>query len=72
MGLGFGITGNESFDWFIVQSRENVEKVLDLFSKSGEKYINNILIHLKLDSRDFTDSDWKIISQYLGDEEDDW
>lgn len=59
------ITGNQPLDYFIMESNEKLEKVMNLFSQSSEKYINNLLIHLNLDSRDFTDSDWKIIEQYI-------
>lgn len=65
MGLGFGITGNEAFDWFIAESAQKRDEVMNLFNKSQEKYINNILISLNLDRQDFTDLDWNYISQYI-------
>lgn len=66
------ITGNQPLDYFIMQSAENRDEVMKAFNQSSERYINNILIDYKLDSKDFTDADWKIISQYLGDERYGW
>ena len=65
MGLGFKITGNQALDFFIMQSAENRDKVIESLSQSDKKYINDILMDYRLDSRDFTDEDWKIVSQYL-------
>jgi len=72
MGLGFNITGNPVFDLFIVQSAENRDRVLNELARSGEKFINGILYDYKLTKADFTGDDWRVISQYLGDEEDGW
>lgn len=72
MGLGFGITGNAGFDFFIAQSAEYKDEVLKEFNNSNERFINGILYDYKLTKADFTGPDWRIISQYLGDEEDGW
>lgn len=65
---GLGITGSAPFDFFIAQSAEYLDEVMNAFSRSGLRYINKILQAYKLDESDFTDPDWKIIEQYLGDE----
>ena len=38
------ITGNQPLDYFIMQSAENRDEVMRIFSQSEERYINNILI----------------------------
>lgn len=72
MGLGFNLTGNAGFDFFIAQSAVNLEMVMNEFNNSNERFINGILYDYKLTPADFTGPDWKVISQYLGDEEDGW
>lgn len=64
------ITGNQPFDYFIMQSNENLNKVMEAYSESPYKYIDIVLEYYKLTKADFTDPDWKVISQYLSGEGD--
>lgn len=56
---------NNGLNYFIMQSNENLEKFLDIYLQLDGDFGESILNNLNLSKKDFTDSDWKIISQYL-------
>lgn len=56
---------NDGLNYFIMQSNENLEKFLDIYLQLDGDFGESILNNLNLSKKDFTDSDWKIISQYL-------
>lgn len=56
---------NDGLNYFIMQSNENLEKFLDIYLQLDGDFGESILDNLNLSKKDFTDSDWKIISQYL-------
>lgn len=56
---------NDGLNYFIMQSNENLEKFLNIYLQLDGDFGESILDNLNLSKKDFTDSDWKIISQYL-------
>lgn len=61
----FSVTENPAFDLFIMQSQEYLNKVMEAYGRSPYKYIDIILEQCGVTRADFTDPDWKVISQYL-------